>query len=91
MLRIHWKYHGDAKFQISLRWDIRNPVKKTPVLHLGLGVKNDKWVWKWSGSIGNIKEMLSFKFHEDWTSGTLSSRPLSSILELESRVTVLRW
>ena len=30
-------------------------------------------------------EMQCFKFHRDLTSGTLSRRPLSSILELESK------
>ena len=33
---------GDPKFQISWRLDICNPVKMTPVLHPGVGVKSDR-------------------------------------------------
>ena len=78
--------HGDPKFQISWRLDIWNFVKMTPVLHPGVGVKSDRWVWRWSGSIRKVIEMLSFKFHGDWTSGILSRWPLSSNLELDPRV-----
>ena len=45
MFSIHPKCHGDAMFHISWRQDIRNPVKMTPVLHLGVGVKSDRWFW----------------------------------------------
>ena len=62
MFSIHQKCHGDAMFHISWRQDIRNPVKMTPVLHLGVGVKSDRWVWSWSGSIRNVIEMLCLKF-----------------------------
>ena len=86
LVRIHQICHGDAKFQISWRLEIRNPVKMTTVLHPGVGVKSDRWVWRWSWSIRNVMEMLCFKFHGDWTKGTLSRRPLSSILELDPKM-----
>ena len=51
------------------------------------------WILEWhmglempltySGSTRNIMEMLYFKFHGDWSSGTPSRWPPSSILELE--------
>ena len=77
MVRIHQKCNGDANFHISWRLDIRNPVKKTPILHLGVGVKSDRGLLRWSGSIRNVMHMLGFKFHADWTSGTPPRWPLS--------------
>ena len=44
------------------------------------------WASWWSGSIRNVMKQLGFKFHQDWSSGTLSRWPPSSILELD-----LRW
>ena len=63
MVRIYQKYHREAKFQISWRLNIRNPIKITPVIHPGVGSYRD---------VIDVIEMLSFKFHGDWTSGTQS-------------------
>ena len=76
---------GMLCFKFHRDWT-SNPIKKTHILNLGVGVKSDRRIWSWSGSNRNVMDMLCFKFHRDWTSGTLSRRPLSSILELESRV-----
>ena len=43
-------------------------------------------VLRCSISIRYVMEMLCFKFHGDWASGTMSRWPLSSISESESRV-----
>ena len=39
MFRIHQKSHGDVRYQFSKRFDIKNPVKMTPVLLLLAGVE----------------------------------------------------
>ena len=38
------RHHSDATFQISSKSDIRNPVKNTPVHHLGVGSLKDRGV-----------------------------------------------
>ena len=70
---------GDAKFQITWRLDIRNPIKMTRSTTCPPSLSwSQKWLWVW-GSIRKAMEMLSFRSHEDWTSGTLSRWHLSSI------------
>ena len=74
---------NDAVFQISSSLDIRNLFKITPVFHLLDGSVEDCWcqdfhLW-WLESLGYMIEMLCFKFHQVWRSGTSSRLPQSSI------------
>ena len=65
MVRIHQKCHRDAKFQISLRLDIRNPVKMTPVPMLeldprvidGSGDGQDPSDISWRYKVSNFMEI----------------------------------
>ena len=72
----------EASLKVSWRLDNRNPVKTPPVLHVSswsLGGCGGSWrTWWWSQIEENILENLPWKFHEDWTSESLSRLHLSS-------------
>ena len=77
-----WEHPKEASLKVSWILDIRKPVKTPPVLQVsswGLGGCGGSWrTWWWSQMEGNIQEKLPWKFHEDWTSETLSRLHLSS-------------
>ena len=57
------------------RLDIRNPVKTPSILQVSWG----SWIiWKWFLVTQNSPRKYHWKFHKDWTSGTLSRLHLSS-------------
>ena len=78
-----WREHPrEASLKVSWRLDNRNPVKTPPVLQVSswsLGGHGGSWrTWWWSQIKENIQEKLPWKFHDVWTSETLSRLPLSS-------------
>ena len=72
----------EASMKVSRSFDIRNPVKTPPVLQVSswrLRGHGGSWrTWWWSQMKENILEKLPWKFHEDWTTETLSRLHLSS-------------
>ena len=72
----------EASLKVSWRLDNRNPVKTPPVLQVSswsLGGRGGSWcTWWWSQMDENILKKLPWKFHEHWTSGSLSRLHLSS-------------
>ena len=83
-----WEHPKEASLKVSRRLDMRKPVKTTPVLQVSswsLGGHGGSWcTWWWSQMKENIQEKLPWKFHEDWTTETLSRLQLSSKSLLES-------
>ena len=84
-----WRYYtSKPSVQVLSRSDIRNNVKTPPVIQVSswsLGGHGGSWyTWWWSQMKENIQEKLPWKFHEDWTTETLSRLQLSSKSLLES-------
>ena len=77
-----WEDPREASLKVSWILDIRKPVKTPPFLQVsswGLGGRGGSWcTWWWSQMDENILEKLPWKFHEDWTTETLSRLHLSS-------------
>ena len=77
-----WEHPKEASLKVSWILDIRKPVKTPHVLQVsswGLWGHGGSWCnWWWSKIEENILEKLSWKFHEDWTSESLSRLHLSS-------------
>ena len=78
-----WREHPrKASLKVSWRLDMRKPVKTPPVLQVSswsLGGRGGSWcTWLWSQMDENILKKLPWKFHVDWTSGSLSRLHLSS-------------
>ena len=76
------EHPSEVSVKVSSRSDIRNHVKTPLVLQVsswGLGGRGGSWcTWWWSQMDENILKKLPWKFHEYWTSGSLSRLHLSS-------------
>ena len=70
-------------FGISGLYDIRNPVKNTPIPHLQVGSLEDKWFLTHFLEVPGGLEVLHFKFQVSRTTGTLSRTSLSIISRLD--------